>query len=124
MAKPDPNLVAIDIGSSKVAVLIAKQQDNGELEIVGKGRASNRGTRKGNIVNIDAAVDAYIARITVDERVQVAITNDHRVAGHGHQSLTVLHRHVFDGNGRHPYLALQVRTRPTQRTGLKGRFCH
>ena len=58
MAKPDPNLVAIDIGSSKVAVLIAKPRDNGEVEIVGKGRASNRGTRKGNIVNIDATVDA------------------------------------------------------------------
>jgi cell division protein FtsA len=58
MARPDPNLVAIDIGSSKVAVLIAKPQDNGEIEIVGKGRAMNRGTRKGNIVNIDATVDA------------------------------------------------------------------
>ena len=53
MARPDPNLVAIDIGSSKVAVLIAKPQDNGELEVVGKGRAPNRGTRKGNIVNVE-----------------------------------------------------------------------
>jgi cell division protein FtsA len=68
MARPDPNLVAIDIGSSKVAVLIAKPQDDGELEIIGKGRASNRGTRKGNIVNIDATVDA-LRRATEEAEV-------------------------------------------------------
>ncbi len=58
MAKADRNLVAIDIGSSKVAVLIAKREEDGTLEVVGKGRAPNRGTRKGNIVNIEATVEA------------------------------------------------------------------
>ncbi len=68
MAKPDPNLVAIDIGSSKVAVLIAKPQASGELEIIGKGEALNRGTRKGNIVNIEAAVEA-LRRATEEAEV-------------------------------------------------------
>lgn len=58
MAKPDPYIVGIDIGSSKVGVLIAQRCDDGALEVVGKGRAPNRGTRRGNIVNVEAAVEA------------------------------------------------------------------
>jgi cell division protein FtsA len=58
MPKNDPYLVAIDIGSSKVGVLIGQVQESGEVEIVGRGLAPNRGTRKGNIVNVDATVDA------------------------------------------------------------------
>lgn len=58
MAKTDPYIVGIDIGSSKVGVLIAQRCDDGALEVVGKGRANNRGTRRGNIVNVEAAVEA------------------------------------------------------------------
>ncbi|MGB5999164.1 MAG: cell division protein FtsA, partial [Thermoanaerobaculia bacterium] len=58
MSKPDPHLVAIDVGSSKVAVLIGQRDDNGGVEVVGKGLAPNRGTRKGNIVNVEATVEA------------------------------------------------------------------
>ncbi|MGH9381608.1 MAG: cell division protein FtsA [Thermoanaerobaculia bacterium] len=58
MARTDEHLVGIDIGSSKVSVLIAQPAGDGGLEVVGKGQAPNRGTRKGNIVNIEATVDA------------------------------------------------------------------
>ena len=61
MAKPEPYIVGIDIGSSKVGVLIAQRCDDGALEVVGKGRAPNRGTRRGNIVNVEAAVEALKA---------------------------------------------------------------
>jgi len=58
MAKQDKCLVAIDIGSSKVGVLIGKADGRGEVEIVGLGEAPNRGTRRGNIVNVEATVSA------------------------------------------------------------------
>jgi len=58
MPKADPNLVAIDIGSTKVGVLIGQCNDEGEVEVVGMGRAPNRGTRKGQIVNVECTVDA------------------------------------------------------------------
>ncbi|MDX1384994.1 MAG: cell division protein FtsA, partial [Thermoanaerobaculia bacterium] len=58
MPKPETHLVAIDIGSSKVGVLIAQPGADGEVEIVGKGFAANRGTRKGHIVNVEASVEA------------------------------------------------------------------
>ncbi len=58
MAKPEDYLVGIDIGSSKIGVLIGLRTEEGEIEVVGKGTAPNRGTRKGNIVNVEATVDA------------------------------------------------------------------
>lgn len=58
MPRTDDHLVGIDIGSSKVSVLIGQPGADGSLEVVGKGQAPNRGTRKGNIVNIEATVDA------------------------------------------------------------------
>ena len=61
MAKPDEYVVGIDVGSSKVAVLIGKRGSRGELEIAGRGLAPNRGTRRGNIVNLEAAVEALKA---------------------------------------------------------------
>jgi cell division protein FtsA len=58
MAKPEPYFVGIDIGSSKVGVLIGQRDAKGSIEVVGKGLAPNRGTRKGNIVNVEATVEA------------------------------------------------------------------
>ena len=58
MAKADNHLVGIDIGSSKIGALIGQRDDQGGIEVVGKGWAPNRGTRKGNIVNVEQTVDA------------------------------------------------------------------
>jgi cell division protein FtsA len=58
MAKPENFLVACDIGTSKICVLIGEENANGSLDVIGKGAASNRGTRKGNIVNVDATIEA------------------------------------------------------------------
>jgi cell division protein FtsA len=51
-------VVGIDIGSSKVGVLIGQDDGTGGIEVVGRGGARNRGTRKGNIVNVEATVEA------------------------------------------------------------------
>ena len=61
MAKPEPYIAGIDIGSSKVGVLIAQRGEEGTLEVVGKGRAPNRGTRRGNVVNVEATVESLKA---------------------------------------------------------------
>ncbi len=58
MGKPNEYVVGIDIGSSKVGVLIGQDDGQGGLEVVGRGGAKNRGTRKGNIVNVEATVEA------------------------------------------------------------------
>ena len=58
MPNVDEYLVGIDIGSSKVGVLIGHKDGSGGLEVVGKGLAPNRGTRRGNIVNVEQTVEA------------------------------------------------------------------
>ncbi len=58
MAKPQQYFVGVDIGSSKVGVLVGQRGDDGRMEVVGRGLAPNRGTRRGNIVNVEATVEA------------------------------------------------------------------
>src|ERR1700682_28139 len=58
MSKRENFLVACDIGTTKICVLIEEQNANGSLDVIGKGAAANRGTRKGNIVNVDATIEA------------------------------------------------------------------
>lgn len=58
MPKPEQHLVAIDIGSSKIGVLIGVRHDDGTVEVVGRGTASNRGARKGQTANVEATVEA------------------------------------------------------------------
>lgn len=72
MAKPEQYVVAVDIGSSKVAVLIGQRDGKGAIEVAGKGQAPNRGTRRGNIVNLEATVEA-IKQATEEAEVMAGV---------------------------------------------------
>jgi len=64
MARQGGFLVGIDVGSSHVRVLIsAREDDTGRLEVAGKGEAPNRGCRRGNVVNVEATVEAVKAAV-------------------------------------------------------------
>lgn len=52
MAKHDTHIVGIDIGTSKISVIIAKLLSSGEIEIVGIGKCDSRGMRRGSISNL------------------------------------------------------------------------
>ena len=59
MAKETKNLVvALDIGTSKVAALVAELRADGSLEILGMGGHESKGMKKGVVVNIEATVNA------------------------------------------------------------------
>jgi len=58
-------VVALDIGTSKVCVLVGEVNDRNQLEIIGKGTSPMKGTRRGNIINLDQAIDAV--KKAVDE---------------------------------------------------------
>ncbi len=59
MAKETKNLVvALDIGTSKVAALVAELRADGTLEILGMGGHESKGLKKGVVVNIEATVHA------------------------------------------------------------------
>ena len=59
MPKENKNLVVgLDIGTSKVACLVAELRPDGSLEILGMGGHESRGLKKGVVVNIEATVAA------------------------------------------------------------------
>ena len=59
MPKENKNLVvALDIGTSKVACLVAELGADASLEILGMGSHPSRGLKKGVVVNIEATVAA------------------------------------------------------------------
>ena len=59
MPKENKNLiVALDIGTSKVACLVAELRADGVLEILGMGGHESKGLKKGVVVNIEATVGA------------------------------------------------------------------
>lgn len=63
-------VTAIDIGSSKVATLIAqKSEETGNVNIVGASTVESKGIRKGIIVNIEEATQAVIESVEAAERM-------------------------------------------------------
>ena len=71
MAKRNPTVVGLDIGTYKVGVIVAEVGDDG-VEITGIGTASSSGLKKGTVVNIEATVEAI--RKAVDEAELMAAT--------------------------------------------------
>jgi len=105
MPKPEEKyIVALDIGTSKVCVLVGEVNDRGQLEIIGKGTSPMKGTRRGNIINLDQAIEAVkkavdeaevMAGLQIDS-VFVGIAGDHirSVNSRGVVSVTGKHKEI------------------------------
>ncbi|MGD8683444.1 MAG: cell division protein FtsA [Chloroflexota bacterium] len=78
-------LVALDVGSSKVVVLVGEVTTDGTLDIIGKGMVATSGVKKGLVNNMDQTVDSITAAIEQAERLSgltleaayVAVGGDH-----------------------------------------------
>jgi cell division protein FtsA len=51
-------IVGLDIGTSKIAAIVAEMRPEGGLEVIGMGSAPSKGLRKGVVVNIESTVNA------------------------------------------------------------------
>ena len=51
-------IVALDIGTSKIAAIVAEVRPEGGYEVIGMGSAPSRGLKKGVVVNIESTVNA------------------------------------------------------------------
>ena len=59
MPKENKNLiVALDIGTSKVACLVGELGPDGQLAMLGMGSHESKGLKKGVVVNIDSTVQS------------------------------------------------------------------
>jgi cell division protein FtsA len=94
-------IVALDIGTSKVCVLVGEINDRNQIEIIGKGTSPMKGTRRGNIINLDQAVDAV--KKAVDEAevmaglqiesVYVGVSGDHIRSVNSRGVVSVMGKH-------------------------------
>ena len=80
MPKTTPYLVSLDIGSSKVCALIAETGSEGRIDVVGKGVATHKGTRKGAIIDVPATVEA-IKRATEEAEIMAGVQIERAVVG-------------------------------------------
>jgi len=65
MSKQDQVIVGLDIGTSKIACIVAESAPDGKLDVIGIGTHPSRGLRKGVVVNIESTVESI--RLAVEE---------------------------------------------------------
>ncbi|MBI4390993.1 MAG: cell division protein FtsA, partial [candidate division NC10 bacterium] len=58
MGRESDLIVGIDIGTTKICVVVAEENEDGRLDVIGIGTSPSRGLRKGVVVNIDTTVDS------------------------------------------------------------------
>ena len=65
MARENQIIVGLDIGTSKIACIVAEAAPDGRLDIVGIGTHPSNGLRRGVVVNIESTVESI--RLAVEE---------------------------------------------------------
>ncbi|OGE11152.1 cell division protein FtsA [Candidatus Curtissbacteria bacterium RIFCSPLOWO2_01_FULL_42_26] len=68
MAK-DKVVVGIDIGSTKIATIIATIEEDSQINIIGAASTPSKGLRKGQVVDIDEAIRSITVSLEAAERM-------------------------------------------------------
>ena len=58
MARRDPYIVGLDVGTTKVCAVVGEPTDDNGLEIIGVGVADSHGQKKGSVVDVDSTVES------------------------------------------------------------------
>jgi len=69
MPKQNPQVVGLDVGTSRVRVVLAEVNNQDRLEIVGVGATDSKGLRKGVVVNLELAVDSIKRAVEIAEQM-------------------------------------------------------
>ena len=64
----DRVVVGIDVGTTKICTLVAKEESPGQLRILGTGIENSQGLRKGVVVDLEASSRAIMHSIEKAER--------------------------------------------------------
>lgn len=92
-AEPElPKIVGLDIGTNKVACIVAEVNSDGELEIIGIGTYHSRGLKKGVVVNIESTVQS-IQRAVEEAELMAGCTIDSVYAGIAGSHIRSLNSH-------------------------------
>ena len=97
MAGGNDYIASIDIGTEKIAVLVAEKEDD-RLRIIGHNISSSDGVRKGSISAIDPlsrAISKVVDQTQKNYDLEIGLV---RV------NLSDTHLTCIDGSGRHPII--------------------
>lgn len=72
MAKHDKYIVGVDVGTSKICVVVGEQKPEGGLDIIGIGMAESFGLKKGVVVSLEKTVEG-IRKATDDAELMAGI---------------------------------------------------
>ncbi|HEX7709060.1 MAG TPA: cell division protein FtsA [Thermoanaerobaculia bacterium] len=94
-------VVALDIGTSKVCALVGEISERGQVEVIGKGTSPMRGTRRGNIINLDQAIEAVKkavdeAEVMAGQQIEsafVGVSGDHIRSVNSRGVVSVMGKH-------------------------------
>lgn len=65
----DKVICGIDVGSSKIATLIASVDETGKINLIGVSSTSSKGVRKSQVVDIEEAISAITESVEATERM-------------------------------------------------------
>jgi cell division protein FtsA len=66
--KENPIIVGLDIGTTKIAAIVAQRDQFGKLQILGLGKAPSFGVTRGEVTNIKHTTDAILEAVADAER--------------------------------------------------------
>lgn len=120
MARRRPILAGLDIGTHKVAIVIAEQTDSG-LEILGVGSALSRGMRAGRLVDVEKTTQDIGVALSEAElmagceihQVTVCVSGDHLRGTNSHGVVAIDNGEVTSWAARRVIEAAQAVPLPT-----------
>ncbi len=63
MINEQPVIVGLDIGTTKIAAIAGRKNEQGKVEILGFGRANSNGVKHGQVLNIDETIKAILTAL-------------------------------------------------------------
>lgn len=77
-SKASPIVVGLDIGTTKICVIVGRRTDHGKIEVLGVGRAESAGVTRGVVSNIAKTVRAIVQSVeegSAQSNVDIKIVN-------------------------------------------------
>lgn len=92
MPKKDRYIVGLDIGTTKICILVAEIRDDGALDIIGMGSSDSKGLRKGVIINVDPTVEC-IKKVVEEAELMAGVNIEEAFVG-------IAGEHIMGSNSR------------------------
>lgn len=69
MTKTRNIIAGLDVGTTKICVIVAEQDDNSEIRLLGVGIHPSRGLRKGEVINVNQTAESIRAAVDKAENI-------------------------------------------------------